>query len=132
MKVAYGKRYTIILLCIALLTILLILLVLPKSGYNNDLAFLSFWALYWLVMAALTRIKSYFELRGSQLIIYPLISFIGWNVQTFSFQSKEDFELVKNRLYLHRNGRRRRIWIFANRVEPADWRAFLMELQVLQ
>jgi hypothetical protein len=67
------------------------------------------------------------ELQGNQLIIYGLLGFFQKKID---FQSTDQFQLDKGRLYLHHNGRRKRIQIPVQFVEPTDWNMFLQALNL--
>lgn len=80
-----------------------------------------------LLTSTLMRIKPYAMLQDNQLIFFALAS---PRQSKIKFESKENFELVKNRLYLHQGGKRKRIWILPNYVEAADWTALLTALNL--
>ena len=131
MKIGYRRRYSYVLLLIAVLSGIFIFLAVSVNGWDRNLTWISFGAIIMLAMSILTRIMPYFELQDGQLSIFPLISFGEWNTKLYKFKSTEEFELVRNRLYLRKQGKRKRIWISPMNVEPVDWQVFLQALNLL-
>lgn len=131
MKIGFRRRLSHLLFTVGLLFGLLVLLVAPAIGWDSDLAYMTGWALFWIIFSVLLRKRTYIELKEKNLTIYPLMPLINRKGIDYEFRSADDFELVKNRLYLRQDGKRKRILISPYYIESADWTAFLKALNLV-
>jgi hypothetical protein len=129
MRIRYSRRISNLLLLAAVVMFILMFLGYSKNE-DWELNYIElFSATVILLTSTLMRIKPYAVLHDNLLIFFALASPIRRKIK---FESKENFEFVKKRLYLHQGGKRKRIWISPNYVEPSDWTAFLKALNLDQ
>lgn len=128
MKIGFRRRYSNYMFLLALIFGALVIFAFLLTGWNSSVNFFLLSAILSLAIALSTRSSTYFHLQEDRITVYPLVNLMRSKGQSYHFESTQDFELIKNRLYVRQNGGRKRIPISTSYVEPADWQAFLQEV----
>jgi hypothetical protein len=128
----YSRRVIFLYIISTLLLGSLMLMTYHKTGPSRAFMTLGYVAVLFIVFALRMVREPYCELHDRLLIIRPPITLGAMKRLNYKFQPTDEFELVKDRLYLLRSGKRERIPLSARYIEPQDWETLLMQLSVLR
>ncbi|MFI5205112.1 MAG: hypothetical protein ACHQF2_11505 [Flavobacteriales bacterium] len=124
MRVHYNKAWGLMFVILSSILLILHLYLASLTGKFLGLNMLTAFIILLAGIMYLTR--PYFELTTTEI---RLLAPLGYAVRTYTFSSYSEIQLIDNKLYLEKDGTRKRIRITKWMCNPQEWQTFMATIR---
>lgn len=124
MKVHYNKAWGLTFVILSTILLLLHLYLASLTGKVMGLNMLT--AIIILIAGIMYLTRPYFELTPNEI---RLLAPLGYAVRTYPFSNYSEIQLIDNKLYLEKDGKRKRIRITKWMCNQQEWQKFISTIR---